>query len=236
MACIPFINFLFATIINSGMIMSFWNQSLFIRPFEKRDVLREHLRRAGGRRPQGFRSLSQRVFIGSLSNLVNMLVCIMSRRSSITSQIPHALLNYGTLIVQIKGFRSLSQRVFVLSLSILVNMLVGILSRPNSITCQIPPLRNYGTWLSKNWISGICSPSRISCFQKCCHYHWIYHKHNIRILCQFGTLVNLHLYMSDSKKKLTRKHSSILLWAKTWMHLTWMCWRVCFTEFRTSNC
>jgi len=33
--------------------------------------------------PQG-----QRVFIRSLSNLVNMLVCIMSRPSSITSQIP----------------------------------------------------------------------------------------------------------------------------------------------------
>ena len=43
---------------------------------------------AGGRRPQGFRPLSQRVFIRSLSNLVNMLVCIISRPSSITSQIP----------------------------------------------------------------------------------------------------------------------------------------------------
>jgi len=42
----------------------------------------------GGRRPQGFRSLSQIVFIRSLSNLVNMLVGIMSRSSSITSQIP----------------------------------------------------------------------------------------------------------------------------------------------------
>jgi len=43
--------------------------------------------------------------------------------------------------------------------------------------------------LSKNWISSICSPSRISCSQKCCHYHWIYHKYDGRILYQFGTLV-----------------------------------------------
>ena len=43
--------------------------------------------------------------------------------------------------------------------------------------------------LSKNWISGICSPSRISCSQKCCHYHWINHKFDGRFLCQFGTLV-----------------------------------------------
>jgi len=55
--------------------------------------------RAGGRavawRPHGFRSLSQRVFIASLLNLVNMMVCIISRLSSITSQIPQALLTYG---------------------------------------------------------------------------------------------------------------------------------------------
>jgi len=44
--------------------------------------------RAGGRRPQSFRSLSQTVFIRSLSNLVNMLVGRISRPSSITSQIP----------------------------------------------------------------------------------------------------------------------------------------------------
>ena len=43
---------------------------------------------AGGRHPQGFRSLSRRVFILSLSNLVNMLVGIISRPSSITCQIP----------------------------------------------------------------------------------------------------------------------------------------------------
>jgi len=60
----------------------------FIRSFEKWDVLWEHLRQAGGRCPQGFRSLSQRDFIQSLSNLVNMLVGIISRPSSITCQIP----------------------------------------------------------------------------------------------------------------------------------------------------
>jgi len=46
---------------------------------------------AGGRRPQGFRCISQTVFIRTLSNLVNMLVGIISWPSSITSQIPHAL-------------------------------------------------------------------------------------------------------------------------------------------------
>jgi len=55
---------------------------------------------AGGRvgrlRPQGFCSLSLRVFSRSLINLVNMLVGIISRPSSITCQIPsQALLNYG---------------------------------------------------------------------------------------------------------------------------------------------
>jgi len=48
----------------------------------------------------GFRSLSQIVFIRSLSNLVNILVGIISRPSSITCQIPQALLNYGPWIVQ----------------------------------------------------------------------------------------------------------------------------------------
>jgi len=43
---------------------------------------------AGGRRPQGLCSPSPKVFIRSLSNLVNMLLGIISRPSSITSQIP----------------------------------------------------------------------------------------------------------------------------------------------------
>jgi len=43
--------------------------------------------------------LSRSVFVLSLSNLVNMLVGI-SQPSSITSQVPHALLNYGSWIVQ----------------------------------------------------------------------------------------------------------------------------------------
>jgi len=64
----------------------------------------------------------------SLSNLVNMLVGIIYRPNSITSQVPQTLLNYGPWIVQNKGFRCLSQRVFIPSLSNLVNMLVGIIS------------------------------------------------------------------------------------------------------------
>jgi len=67
-----------------------------------------------------------------------MLVGIISRPSSITSQIPPTLLNYGPWIVQNLGFRSLSQRDFIRFLSILVNMLVGIISRPSSTTSQIP--------------------------------------------------------------------------------------------------
>jgi len=43
---------------------------------------------AGWRRPQGFRYLSQRVFIRSFTNIVNMLVGIIPRPISITSQIP----------------------------------------------------------------------------------------------------------------------------------------------------
>jgi len=64
------------------------------------------------RRPQGFRSLSQIVFIQSLSNLVNMLVGIISRPCSITSQIPQGTPELCPLnlseIVQNEGFRSLT--------------------------------------------------------------------------------------------------------------------------------
>jgi len=80
---------------NKNVKMPFWQQISclnFIRPFETPA--------AGGRHPQGCRSLTQRVFIRSLSNLVSMLVCIMSQPSSMTSQIPRALLNYGPWIVQ----------------------------------------------------------------------------------------------------------------------------------------
>jgi len=70
-----------------------------------------------------------------------------------------------------QGFRSLSQRVFIRSLSNLVNMLVGIISRSSSITSQIPTRHSWimALELSKKWISGICSPSRKTCSQKCCH-------------------------------------------------------------------
>jgi len=120
-----------------------------------------------------------------------MLVGIISRPSSITIQIPHAPLSYGPWIVQNLGLCSLRQRVFILSLSNLVNMLVGIISRLSSITSQIPSgtPRFMALELSKNWISGICSPSQISCSQKCCHYHCIYQKYDRRILCQFGSQV-----------------------------------------------
>jgi len=68
-------------------------------------------------------------------------------------------------------------------------MLVSIISRPSSLTSQIPYSWIMALKLSKNGISVICSPSRISCSRKYCHYHWIYHKYDERILCQFGTLV-----------------------------------------------
>jgi len=84
---------------------------------------------AGWRRPQGFRSQSQRVSIRSLSNVVNMLVGIIFRLSSITSQINHTLL--------IMNCPKLGFTLFVLSWSNLVNILVGIISRPSSITSQI---------------------------------------------------------------------------------------------------
>jgi len=90
--------------------------------------------RVGWWRPQGFRSLSQRVFSRFISNLVNMLVGHYNQQNP-----PYALLNYGPWIVQNEGLRSLSQRVFIRSLSNLVNMLVGIIFWPSSITCQIPP-------------------------------------------------------------------------------------------------
>ena len=59
---------------------------------------------AGWPRPQGFRFLSQRVFIRSLSNLVNMLVGIISRPSSITSQIHPGTLELWPLNCPKVGF------------------------------------------------------------------------------------------------------------------------------------
>ena len=66
---------------------------LFIRLFEKRDVLWELLWQAGS--VLRVSALSVKVFIRSLSNLVDVLVGIISRTSFITCQIPQALLNYG---------------------------------------------------------------------------------------------------------------------------------------------
>jgi len=123
-----------------------------------------------------------------------MIVGIISRPSSITSEIPPGTPELWPLNCQKLGFSLSKLKSFHPVLSNFVNMLVGIISRPSSTTCQIP-LRH--SWimalkLSKNWISGICFPSRIS-FQKWCHYHWIYYKYNSRILCQFGTLV-IHIF------------------------------------------
>ena len=189
---------------------------LFIRPFEKQDVLWEHLRRAGRRHLQGFHSksksfypvfiklgeyvgghnistkvynsqiplgtpklqplncpklgfpLSQRVFIRPLSNLVNMLVGIISRPSSITCQIPLGTPKLQPLNCPKLGFPP-SQKVSIRSLSNLVHMLVGI-SPPSSITCQIPP----GTPELWPWN---CPKTELAvsdgkyCSHKCCHYH-----------------------------------------------------------------
>jgi len=63
-------------------------------------------------------------------NLVNMLIGIISRPSSITCQIPPATPEWWPLNCPKLRFRSLSQRVFIRSLSNLVNMLISIISRP----------------------------------------------------------------------------------------------------------
>jgi len=75
----------------------------FICPFEKRDVLWEHLRPAGGIHRVSTHK-SQKVFTRSLSSLVNMLVGIISRPSSITSQIPPCTPELWPLNCQKLGF------------------------------------------------------------------------------------------------------------------------------------
>jgi len=52
-----------------------------------------------------------------------------------------------------------------------------------------PTPEYYGLWIVQKLNLGICSPSRISCSPKCCHYHWIYHKYDGHNFFQFGTLV-----------------------------------------------
>jgi len=59
-----------------------------LRPLEKTGHIMGTPAAGGWQRPQGVRSLSQRVFIQCLSNLVNMLVGIISVQSYITCQIP----------------------------------------------------------------------------------------------------------------------------------------------------
>ena len=68
-----------------------------------------------------------------------MLVAIISRPSSITSQIPPCTPELWPLNCPKLGFPLSKSKIFIRSLSNLVNMLVGIISRPSSIICQIPP-------------------------------------------------------------------------------------------------
>ena len=120
--------------------------------------------RASGRRPQGFRSKSKS-FQKSLSNLVNMLVCIISRPSSITSQIHPGTPELWPLNCPKLGFPHAKAKSFC------------------------PALIKLGLWLL-NWPkTELAVSAQIFCPPKCCHFHWIYHKYDGRILCQFGTLV-----------------------------------------------
>jgi len=137
-------------------------------------------------------SQNQRVFIWSLSNLVNMLVGITSQPSSTTCQIPQGTPELWPLNCPKLGFPLSDSKSFypvLIKLGEYVsghNILTKFYNLPN------PPRHSWimALELSKNWISGICSPSWIFCSQKCCHYHWIYHKYDRCILCQFGTLVH----------------------------------------------
>jgi len=119
-----------------------------------------------------------------------MLVGIISRPSSITCQIPKALLNCSPWIVQNcpkLGF-SLSKSKSFHPVFIKVGEYVGGHYISTKFYNLPNPARNaciMALELSKNWISGICSPSRIFCSQKCCHFHWVYHQCDGRILCHF---------------------------------------------------
>ena len=145
-------------------VMSVSCRPIFIRPFEKRYVLWEHLRRTGGRRPQGFRSLSQRFFVRSLSNLVNMLVGIISRPSAITSQIPTCTPKLWPMNCPKLGFTLSKSKSFHPDFTKLGEYFGG-----HNISTKFYNLPNPArhSWivaleLSKNWFSGI-SPSGISC-------------------------------------------------------------------------
>jgi len=122
---------------------------------------------------------------------MNMLVGIISRPSFITSQITPGTPEKLPLICPKLGFPLSKSKIFhpvFIKLSEYVgghNISTKFYNLPN------PPRHSWimALELSKNWISVICSPSRIPCSQKCCNYHWINHKYDVRILCQFGTLV-----------------------------------------------
>ena len=131
----------------------------FLRLFEKQDILWEHLRWVGVWRPQGFHSLSQRVFIRSLSNLVNMLVCIMSWPSSITNQIPLGTPELwpfncpklGFPLSKSKSFHPVFIKLGGHNISTKFNNLPNPPGTP-----ELWPLN-----CTKNWISCICAPSGI---------------------------------------------------------------------------
>jgi len=69
---------------------------------------------------------------------VNILVGIISRPNSITSQIPPCTPELWPLNCPTLGFPLSKSKSCCPVLSNLVNMLVGIISRPNHISCQIP--------------------------------------------------------------------------------------------------
>ena len=76
----------------------------FYTPVEKRDVLCEHPWRAGVRAGGGVQkfvcTLTQTVFVRSSSNLLTMLIGIISRPSSIIGQIGSGLLGLWSFFYQ----------------------------------------------------------------------------------------------------------------------------------------
>jgi len=102
--------------------------------------------------PQGFRSLSHGVFIRSLSNLVNMLVCIMSRPSFITSHIPPGtpeLWPFNCPKIVFPLSKSKSFRFVLIKLGEYVgghNISTKFYNQPNPSHA----LLNYGPWIVQN--------------------------------------------------------------------------------------
>jgi len=103
-----------------------------------------------------------------------MLVGIISQLSSITCQIPPGTDDLWPLNWPKLGF-PLSKSKSFHAVFIKLSEYVGEHNIPTKFYNLLNPPRHsciMALELSKNWISGICSPSRISCSQKSCHYHW----------------------------------------------------------------